>query len=185
MAYELAIAKQYDSYYTYSGPAGEVLFEALGPAGREMDLKGAVEGWAEIQGLSMIQLQVETDEVLLWTNKYRVYILWHGSPFLWAAVAIPLIWAVSIIVSGFFAWRALEVYFGVQRTYYEVTKNEQQILAGMTPSERDNYVKARQQTTVAPPSTPGLELGDMVKWGVVGAFGIVGLLTIKEFLPRR
>lgn len=192
MAYGLAYSRQYTDYYTYGGVATAITFEILWLPGQAVSIRDMiVSQWAERNNLTMVQLIIE-EEVMGsafdfdLTSKYRIEALAHDSP-IPVTVIVALIAVFGVGVYGLFTWKTEEVRFGPSKSYYEVVQEVIKLNYDNPTQAATLIAQIQKGAPPPPPPSPGPigEIGDLVKWGIVGLGAVMVLPSLVGLLKQR
>ena len=176
MAYEIRYAYQDLVEINYEGEALELDFEFRGVPGLLVPLREVMEAWANQHGRLMeLYIWQDTDPIF---DRWRVYMLAHGSPVIALIAALPLLLvALRWGVIGFISWKASTVIMQNQQP----TPGEA-VLAGMSPDQIAAFTPEQITALLPAPEKPG-GLGDIL--GKVKGLGTIALIAFGLYLASK
>jgi len=181
------LSYDYSEWSGYLGDAGKIEFEVSGTPGLASSIAFACEQWARANRLTIEAFAIYQDVEPLF-DKYSVYMVFHDSPIVWAAILplIPfLIKAITVLGVSFIAWRMSTVVFAPPKSVVDTgTVTAISELVGqleMTDIPPDRKAEIIRVITKGAGSTvSGTDFIKYLPWIALG-LGVLYLITI---LPK-
>lgn len=108
MAYVLTLDRTYPEASTYRGGADKFTADLKGPPeqltfGVVDDIIAKITEWFPPKGADkLMRIRIWTDAAPTWTTLYRVEVIAHGSPIVWALVAAALAVIALLVLLAWF-----------------------------------------------------------------------------------